>query len=71
VLPVGKKRAVECPAGNYCEAGSATPTPCPAGKYNAVPGQRTSASCLNCPAGKYCDGTGNTAPDGDCTAGYY
>lgn len=71
VLPSGKTRAIECPAGSYCPTQSATATPCPVGTYNAVPGQRVLASCLACPAGKYCAGTGNTAPDGDCSAGYY
>lgn len=71
VLPTGKTRAVECPAGSYCETGSATPTPCLAGKYNTVPGQREASACLDCPAGKYCSGTGNTAPTGDCDAGYF
>lgn len=71
IIPSGKTRAVKCPAGSYCPPQSATHTPCPAGTYNTVPGQRELASCLACPAGKHCTGTGNTEPDGKCSAGYY
>ena len=28
-----------CPAGSYCEEGSASPTPCPAGTYTDDTGQ--------------------------------
>ena len=70
VLPTGVTRAIECPAGHYCPSGSGTATVCPAGTYNSVNGQRIRGACLSCPAGKYCDGTANTQPDGDCTAGH-
>ena len=29
----------ECPAGSYCEEGSASPTPCDAGSYTDSGGQ--------------------------------
>ena len=42
---------VDCPAGQYCVAGLATP--CPSGRYNAAGGSRNVSQCLLCPAGRY------------------
>jgi len=59
--------------GHYCPNGTeyGTQYPCPAGTYNPST-QRTSVTeCIDCPGGEYCEGVGNSAPTGNCTAGWY
>ena len=60
-----------CPAGAYCEAGTAVPSKCPAGTFNANRGSQSGAACVACPAGLYCATEGLASPTGNCTAGYY
>jgi len=59
--------------GHYCPNGTEYDTkyPCSPGTYNQNTKGRSPTDCLDCPGGKYCDGSGNTAPDGNCTSGWY
>lgn len=61
----------QCPRGHYCEAGTHTPTPCPAGTYGVDVMRTREADCLPCPKGQYCNGTGLLGAVGPCAAGYY
>ena len=58
-----------CPAGFYCPQGSiySTDYPCAEGTYCPIGVSKE----IPCKPGKYCSGTQNSAPDGDCAAGYY
>lgn len=67
-----------CPAGHYCLAGddaavTASPTPCPDGKYNAQVGSWSADFCLECPPGWLCTTPGAvgglTAPSAVCEDG--
>ena len=60
-----------CPAGNYCPQGIAAPKPCPLGSYSSSSGLRAKGECQPCPGGFYCNGTGLTAPSGECEPRYY
>ena len=60
-----------CTAGHYCPVGAVLPVACPAGTYSPNAQNTAVGDCTSCPVGKYCEGTANTAPDGDCDAGYY
>lgn len=60
-----------CPPGHYCELGSGSPTPCPAGTMSDVSGATNITSCIACTAGYYCEGTANTDVTGPCAPGYY
>ncbi len=60
-----------CPKGYYCEEGSITPQPCPAGTFNSEYGSDSLSDCSSCTPGYYCEGTGNPAPTGKCLDGYY
>ena len=60
-----------CPAGSYCTTNSGPDYPdCPAGTYSATGGKANLVDCQDCDANKYCAGPGNTAPTGDCEAGF-
>ena len=60
-----------CDAGYYCPTGTSNKIDCSEGTYNPLQGRWESTQCISCPPGKYCEGTANTAPDGDCNGGYY
>ena len=60
----------QCEAGYYCLINSSAHQPCPSGTYSIIAGLVSANGCTTCPPGKYCSG-GQSAPDGDCTAGYY
>ena len=60
-----------CPTAHYCEAGSETPTPCPAGTYGAARGLRAESECAPCDAGMFCETAGLSEPTGLCEPGYY
>lgn len=60
-----------CPAGYYCPAGVSAAIECPTGKYNPTTGAAALSECLDCPPGYYCSSPGLSAPDGQCTAGFY
>ena len=60
-----------CPAGHYCEGGTASPTRCPAGTFRATPGATAIKDCTACTPGEYCQGTGLNRTSGPCDAGYY
>jgi len=59
-----------CPAGHFCVAGSAVPTPCGLGTFTGSTGNTISSACAACTAGSYCNNTALTAPVGPCPAGY-
>jgi len=42
-----------CPAGSYCPIATTSPMACPAGKFNAVPGQDALSDCETTPEGYY------------------
>jgi hypothetical protein len=60
--------SVPCPAGYFCELGSARA--CPAGTFNERFGSGDSSACLSCAAGTASTATGVTACQA-CSAGYY
>ncbi|CAK8677709.1 unnamed protein product [Clavelina lepadiformis] len=60
-----------CPPGNYCPRGTGEPEGCDVGKYSDQMGLQAADECLDCEPGKFCSTTGLTAPDGNCTAGYF
>jgi hypothetical protein len=62
---------VVCPAGHYCLANSAVPTPCPRGTYSASTGLTLLSQCATCPVGKYCETAALTTPTGSCASGYF
>ena len=43
-----------CPAGYYCEEGSAEPTACPSGTYSNTTGLRNVTDCTSCNPGECC-----------------
>lgn len=61
----------ECPIGNYCPEGSATPIPCPAGTIAPNTRNTNITDCKQCPPGNYCTPTstalGKSLP---CDPGY-
>ena len=59
--------------GYYCPNGTAFSTefPCPPGTYNQLELGTSIADCQQCPGGEYCEGQGNAAPTGNCSAGWY
>ncbi|CBZ50354.1 hypothetical protein NCLIV_008255 [Neospora caninum Liverpool] len=65
---------IECPVGNVCPEGSATPQRCPLGQTVAVTGAATNTGCKACPAGQYCSPSGtveNCAEGFLCISGAY
>ncbi|RUS80256.1 hypothetical protein EGW08_011985, partial [Elysia chlorotica] len=62
-----------CPAGYYCEVNTTDQfsLPCPAGTFNPVTQRVSVAECQPCTPGTYCQGVGNAAPTGNCSAGWY
>lgn len=68
---VGMTSYTDCPVGHFCDQGSYTPSPCPRGTYSNAERINSTSGCLACPPGKYCDTNGQTAPTGDCSAGYF
>jgi hypothetical protein len=60
-------RARACVAGNSCEKGATSETPCSVGTYNPL---SASGSCYACPAGLACNTSGMIAPV-DCPVGHY
>ena len=58
-----------CPPGDYCEAGSIHPTPCPAGTYASTPGASSRLDCANCTRGHWCGE--ETGKPNACPAGTY
>ena len=49
--PSGDPVGHVCPAGNFCEQGTAVELGCEDGKIQPLTGQ---SSCTSCPAGKRC-----------------
>ncbi|XP_062816991.1 zonadhesin isoform X2 [Anolis carolinensis] len=62
--PVDRATGELCPEGHFCPAGSAVPSPCQDGEYNAITGQE---ECFPCPAGLYC----KNGVRYHCPAGFY
>jgi hypothetical protein len=68
---VDSSGCLQCPQGYFCGAGSAQPTPCPAGTYGAQPGISTIAGCSPCTPGFACPVSGSAAPTANCSTGYF
>eukprot|EP01022_Parablepharisma_sp_SALTPOND_P016781 TRINITY_DN2541_c0_g1_i1.p1 TRINITY_DN2541_c0_g1~~TRINITY_DN2541_c0_g1_i1.p1 ORF type:complete len:3538 (+),score=416.51 TRINITY_DN2541_c0_g1_i1:4982-15595(+) len=64
---------VDCPEGYYCPAGTGDYKiyPCPPGTYNNQLGRYDISQCTPCDPGHYCTLYAQTAPAGQCEAGYY
>jgi hypothetical protein len=60
-----------CPPGSFCPLGTDDPFPCPSGRYSDRLFLENSTACSSCPPGYYCETPGLTAPEGQCSAGYY
>ncbi|CAH1789581.1 unnamed protein product, partial [Owenia fusiformis] len=63
----------ECPTGHFCPNGTASQyeNPCPPGTYNALPRGTSETDCQDCQGGEYCEGQGNSAATGNCSAGWF
>lgn len=59
-----------CPPGHFCPLGSATPQPCPAGRYSAAVNLMEATECQPCGPGVYCGTEGLTAATANCSAGF-
>jgi hypothetical protein len=51
-----------CPVGHYCEAGTSTPTPCPAGTFSNQERAISDDYCIICPPGFMCETAGLMQP---------
>ena len=60
-----------CPIGNYCEEGSQTPLPCPAGTFAPNSGNAEQSDCTLCTVGYYCREPGLSMEEGLCLGGYF
>ena len=60
-----------CPVGKYCVASSTTSANCPSGTYMLNTGSTSSSQCYPCKLGWACTSTNLSAPDQQCTAGYW
>ncbi|XP_023817540.1 zonadhesin-like isoform X2 [Oryzias latipes] len=62
-----------CPEGHYCPPGTQTHVafPCPAGTFSRQMGLSSMSDCELCPPGTYCSSSGQAAPTGVCSPGYY
>ncbi len=73
ICPAGSTSATQsiCPAGQYSAAGSASCSPCDAGRWSATPGN-TAAACPGvCSAGYACWYGSTSATQSICPAGQY
>jgi hypothetical protein len=63
----------QCPAGHYCESGTAYPAPCPAGTYLTTTLAEDVSECVPCPAGSFCEDTGISEVTADmvCQPGFF
>lgn len=57
-----------CPTNHYCEEGTSSPLPCPAGTYNNLTGQSV---CFPCPEGYFCPENITTYENFPCPVGHY
>ncbi|XP_032305021.1 zonadhesin-like isoform X2 [Coturnix japonica] len=60
-----------CPPGHYCPEGAPRPLKCPPGTWSGNEGRRSLQDCQPCPGGHYCNSSGQRAPTGHCSPGYY
>ncbi|XP_062603182.1 uncharacterized protein LOC134264959 [Saccostrea cucullata] len=60
-----------CPPGHYCVEGSFVAEPCPPGFFQPSYSAQNLSYCISCTSGSYCNGSGLSAVDGQCDAGYY
>ena len=66
----GETACKMCPSGHYCDGGSASPTPCEAGRFAPTTGLNSSSQCLPCTRGFYCrQGTSDPTPCAEGTRG--
>ena len=67
---LGTAFPVICPISYYCVAGSSTPVFCPSGTIGSSVGLTASTSCSSCPSGSFCSQPGLGAATGNCATGY-
>ncbi|XP_014797053.1 PREDICTED: multiple epidermal growth factor-like domains protein 11 isoform X3 [Calidris pugnax] len=60
-----------CPPGHYCPEGALLLLQCPPGTWSGSEGRRSVQECQPCPGGYYCNSSGQRAPSGHCSPGYY
>lgn len=60
-----------CPAGSYCTEGTAAPMKCMPGTYSTATENKKMEDCSPCDEGQFCSEWGLTAPNGNCSAGFY
>ncbi|XP_077105722.1 uncharacterized protein LOC143764221 isoform X2 [Ranitomeya variabilis] len=72
-LPVSDYTQFICPQGYFCPLGTqfGTQHSCPEGSYGPRRGLSSIGDCLLCPPGKFCKGSGQAAPTGNCSSGYW
>ncbi|NWY61568.1 AB24G protein, partial [Chionis minor] len=69
--PQDGESGLPCPAGHYCPEGAPLPLQCPPGTWSGSGGSRSLQECQPCPGGYYCNSSGQRAPSGHCSPGYY
>jgi hypothetical protein len=71
--PRNTSTPIICPPGSFCLQSTrySNEYMCPKGTYSPHVGLHNESSCLSCTSGMYCEGSGLTAPTGNCTAGYF
>ncbi|XP_031989756.1 SCO-spondin-like isoform X5 [Corvus moneduloides] len=69
--PQDGESGLMCPAGHYCPEGAPVPLQCPPGTWSGREGRRNVQECQPCPGGHFCNGSGQRAPSGQCSPGFY
>ncbi|NWW07482.1 AB24G protein, partial [Oreocharis arfaki] len=69
--PRDGESGLPCPAGHYCPQGAPVPLQCPPGTWSGREGRRNVQECQPCPGGHFCNGSGQRAPSGQCSPGFY
>ncbi|NXE08447.1 AB24G protein, partial [Lophotis ruficrista] len=69
--PQDGESGLPCPPGHYCPEGTLLPLQCPPGTWSGSEGRRSLQECQPCPGGYYCNSSGQRAPSGHCSPGYY
>lgn len=67
----GQGRSYDCPAGFFCESGTAASQACPVGTYRNSVGATATGDCALCDAGYACTVRGSDRYAAQCGAGYF